>query len=107
MEGLREHDKVEESARRRPILECGLLDEKPLAGGDSQHAREASIRHRLAKGAADIPTIVRAVYIGLDPRLSGAAGYSVLAHLEDMTARGEVLTDGPPSITGVYRLAGS
>jgi len=72
-----------------------------------RHAREASILHRLAKGAADIPTIVRAVYIGLDPRLTGAAGYSVLAHLEDMTARGEVVTDGPPSITGVYRLAGS
>jgi len=72
-----------------------------------RHAREASILHRLAKGAADIPTIVRAVYIGLDPRLSGAAGYSVLAHLEDMTARGEVVTEGPPSISGVYRLAGS
>ncbi|MEA2872680.1 MAG: hypothetical protein QOH67_2656 [Hyphomicrobiales bacterium] len=72
-----------------------------------RHAREASILHRLGKGAADIPTIVRAVYIGLDPRLVGAAGYSVLAHLEDMTARGEVLTDGPPSISGVYRLAGS
>ena len=72
-----------------------------------RHAREASILHRLAKGAADIPTIVRAVYIGLDPRLIGAAGYSVLAHLEDMAARGEVLTEGPPSINGVYRLAGS
>ena len=72
-----------------------------------RHAREASILHRLAKGAADIPTIVRAVYIGLDPRLAGAAGYSVLAHLEDMTARGEVATDGPPSISGAYRLAGS
>jgi len=46
-------------------------------------AREASILHRLAKGEADIPTLVRAIYIGLDPRLSGAAGYSVLAHLED------------------------
>ncbi len=46
-------------------------------------AREASILHRLAKGEADIPTIVRASYIGIDPRLIGAAGYSVLAHLED------------------------
>src|SRR5437764_5945148 len=72
-----------------------------------RHAREASILHRLGKGAADIPTIVRAVYIGLDPRLSGAAGYSGVAHLGDITARAEVLTDGPPSITGVYRLAGS
>jgi glyoxylase-like metal-dependent hydrolase (beta-lactamase superfamily II) len=69
-------------------------------------AREASILHRLAKSAADIPTIVRASYIGLDPRLSGAAGLSVLAHLEDLVARGLVLTDGTPAIDGVYRLAG-
>jgi hypothetical protein len=33
-------------------------------------AREASILHRLAKGEADIPTIVRASYIGIDPRLA-------------------------------------
>ena len=59
-------------------------------------AREASILHRLGKGATDIPTIVRAIYIGLDPRLTNAAGFSVLAHLEDLVARGEVATDGPP-----------
>jgi glyoxylase-like metal-dependent hydrolase (beta-lactamase superfamily II) len=70
-------------------------------------AREASILHRLAKGATDIATIVRAVYIGLDPRLTNAAGFSVLAHLEDLVARGAVATEGPPSINGVYRLAGS
>ena len=70
-------------------------------------AREASILHRLAKGASDIATIVRAVYIGLDPRLVKAAGFSVLAHMEDLVARGAVATDGPPSINGVYRLAGS
>ena len=68
-------------------------------------AREASILHRLAKGEADIPTLVRAIYIGLDPRLSGAAGYSVLAHLEDLVTRGVVLTDGDPVIGGRYRLA--
>ncbi|MEH6951451.1 MBL fold metallo-hydrolase [Nitrobacter sp. NHB1] len=67
-------------------------------------AREASILHRLTKGEADIPTLVRAIYIGLDPRLSGAAGYSVLAHLEDLVARGLVLTDGDPVIGGRYRL---
>ena len=33
-------------------------------------AREASILHRLAKGEADIPTLVRAIYIGIDPRLT-------------------------------------
>ncbi|HET7847728.1 MAG TPA: MBL fold metallo-hydrolase [Pseudolabrys sp.] len=68
-------------------------------------AREESILHRLAKGATDIPTIVRAIYIGIDPRLVGAAGLSVLAHMEDLVTRGMVGTDGPPSIEGVYRLA--
>jgi len=69
-------------------------------------AREASILHRLSKGATDIPTIVRAIYIGIDPRLTGAASLSVLAHLENLVARGLVETDGQPAIDGVYRLAG-
>jgi hydroxyacylglutathione hydrolase len=66
--------------------------------------REASILKRLAAGEADIPTLVRAIYIGLDPRLTKAAGLSVLAHLEDLVARGQVATDGTPSIDGRYRL---
>jgi glyoxylase-like metal-dependent hydrolase (beta-lactamase superfamily II) len=71
---------------------------------EHRKGREASILHRLGKGAADIPTLVRAIYIGLDPRLVPAAGRSVLAHLEDLAARGVVATDGPPSIEGIYRL---
>src|SRR4051812_21981335 len=86
----------------------GMVREAP---GFVQHyirhrqGREASILHRLGKGEADIPTIVRAIYIGLDPRLVKAAGLSVLAHLEDMVTRGLVATDGAPSIAGSYRLA--
>ncbi len=70
-----------------------------------REGREASILHRLDKGATDIPTLVRAVYIGIDPRLVGAASLSTLAHLEHMVARGIVATEGPPSISGTYRLA--
>jgi glyoxylase-like metal-dependent hydrolase (beta-lactamase superfamily II) len=69
-----------------------------------RQAREASILHRLAKGETDIPTLVRAIYIGLDPRLVKAAGLSVLAHLEDLVTRGLVVTEGEPSIAGRYRL---
>jgi glyoxylase-like metal-dependent hydrolase (beta-lactamase superfamily II) len=86
----------------------GVIREAPrFVAGLTLHrkAREASILHRLAKGATDIATIVRAIYIGLDPRLTSAAGFSVLAHMEDLVARGAVATDGPPSINGVYRLA--
>jgi hydroxyacylglutathione hydrolase len=67
-------------------------------------AREASILHRLGKGETDIASIVRAIYIGIDPRLTGAAGLSVLAHLEDLVARGVVETDGQPAIDGIFRL---
>ncbi|HZN29339.1 MAG TPA: MBL fold metallo-hydrolase, partial [Xanthobacteraceae bacterium] len=69
-----------------------------------RRGREDAILHRLGKGEADIPSLVRAIYIGLDPRLVPAAGRSVLAHLEDLAARGRVATEGPPSIDGVYRL---
>jgi glyoxylase-like metal-dependent hydrolase (beta-lactamase superfamily II) len=71
-----------------------------------RQGREDSIMHRLGKGEADIPTLVRAIYIGLDQRLVRAAGLSVLAHLEDLVARGLVATEGDPSVTGIYRLAG-
>jgi glyoxylase-like metal-dependent hydrolase (beta-lactamase superfamily II) len=66
--------------------------------------RESSILHRLGKGESDIPSLVRALYIGLDPRLTSAAGLSVLAHLEALVARGVVRTDGEPTIEGRYRL---
>ncbi|HEY1309759.1 MAG TPA: MBL fold metallo-hydrolase [Pseudolabrys sp.] len=69
-------------------------------------AREAAILHRLANGDTDIPSIVRAIYIGLDPRLTGAAGLSVLAHLEDLVTRGKVMTEGQASVDGIYRLSG-
>jgi len=70
-----------------------------------REGREASILRRLGKSETDIPTLVRAVYIGLDPRLVGAASLSALAHLEDLVARGIVATEGAPSIRGIYRLA--
>jgi glyoxylase-like metal-dependent hydrolase (beta-lactamase superfamily II) len=67
--------------------------------------REASILGRLAAGDRTIPAIVSAIYEGLSPALQGAAGLSVFAHLEDLVARGAVVTDGAPTLTGDYRLA--
>jgi glyoxylase-like metal-dependent hydrolase (beta-lactamase superfamily II) len=72
---------------------------------EHREAREAAILRRLGKEPADIPALVRSIYIGLDPRLAGAAGLSVLAHLEDLVTRGIVATDGAPSIKGAYRVA--
>lgn len=69
-------------------------------------AREAAILRQLGKGESDIPTLVGTIYSGLNPRLTKAAGLSVLAHLEDLVARGRVRVNGPTSIEGRYRLAG-
>jgi glyoxylase-like metal-dependent hydrolase (beta-lactamase superfamily II) len=69
-------------------------------------AREAAIVRQLEKGESDIPVLVSAIYANLDPRLTRAAGMSVLAHLEDLVARGTIASDGPPSIAGRYRFAG-
>jgi glyoxylase-like metal-dependent hydrolase (beta-lactamase superfamily II) len=72
-----------------------------------RRGREQSILQQLAAGDSDIPALVTAIYVGLDPRLAKAAGYSLLAHLEDLVARGRVATDGAASIAGRYRLAGA
>jgi glyoxylase-like metal-dependent hydrolase (beta-lactamase superfamily II) len=70
-----------------------------------RQAREAAILKELATGPADIPALVRAIYVGLDPRLAAAAGMSIFAHLEDLMTRDLVVSDPPPSILGNYRLA--
>ncbi len=67
--------------------------------------REASILNRLAAGDRTIEAIVPMIYQGLNPALSKAAALSVFAHLEDLVARGLVVTEGPPTLTGEYRLA--
>ncbi|WP_322990146.1 MULTISPECIES: MBL fold metallo-hydrolase [unclassified Hoeflea] len=66
--------------------------------------RERAVFGRVEKGDRLIADMVKAIYRDTDPRLHGAAALSVLAHLEDLVGRGEVITDGPPSITGEFRV---
>ncbi|MDR3372293.1 MAG: MBL fold metallo-hydrolase [Ancalomicrobiaceae bacterium] len=67
--------------------------------------REAAILKRLEAGDVAIPDMVRAIYVGLDAKLAGAAGLSVLAHLEDLVARGVVSSDGVPGVAAHFRPA--
>jgi len=69
-----------------------------------RRGREQAILRRLADGSSDISTLVQGIYVGLDPRLTRAAGLSVFAHLEDLVARGIAATDGAPTLFGEYRL---
>ncbi len=67
--------------------------------------RERGVLERIRRGDRAISELVQALYASTDPRLHGAAALSVLAHLEDLVERGLVVTDGPPALSGCYRLA--
>jgi glyoxylase-like metal-dependent hydrolase (beta-lactamase superfamily II) len=56
--------------------------------------RERQILTLLGEGFSEIPALVARMYAGLDPRLVGAAGRSVLAHLLDLIRRGLVRQEG-------------
>ena len=64
--------------------------------------REGAITERVLKGDRTIPAMVRAIYRTTDPRLHGAAALSVLAHLEELVARGVVDCGGVPTLHGTY-----
>jgi len=67
--------------------------------------RERAILERIRAGDRTIKEMVAAIYRDTDPRLHGAAGLSVLAHIEDLVARGLVATDGEPAIDGIFEPA--
>ncbi len=75
----------------------GPAVEKPkqLVRGMLGHRRqrESQILRLLSEGPQTIPDMVAAMYKGLDPRLTGAAGRSVLAHLYDLRNKGTVTED--------------
>ncbi len=56
--------------------------------------REGQILRLLDQQVGQIPAMVEKMYVGLDPRLAGAAGRSVLAHLIDLRNRGLVHGEG-------------
>jgi len=56
--------------------------------------RERQIVTLLAADPRTIPDLVAAMYKGIDPRLHGAAGRSVLAHLVDLDRQGRAQAEG-------------
>jgi glyoxylase-like metal-dependent hydrolase (beta-lactamase superfamily II) len=80
---------------------------KPFLRGLKAHRkmRERAILERIVAGDRSIPVIVRAIYRDTDPRLHGAAGLSVLAHIEDLVSRGIVKAETAPGLDGLYRAA--
>ena len=64
--------------------------------------RETAVLARIPAGDETIPDIVRIIYKDIDPRLHGAAGLSVFAHLEDLVHQGRITCEGPPSLDNRY-----
>jgi glyoxylase-like metal-dependent hydrolase (beta-lactamase superfamily II) len=59
-----------------------------------RRSREGQIVRLLRDGTRPVPAMVERMYVGLDPRLLGAAERSVLAHLIDLRNRGLVREEG-------------
>ncbi|MDJ0932356.1 MBL fold metallo-hydrolase [Breoghania sp.] len=70
-----------------------------------RQAREAAVLERIRAGDAHIPEMVKIIYRNVDPILHGPAALSVLAHVEDLVARGVAVCEGPPSLMARYELA--
>lgn len=84
-----------------PVRDTGKLVQAYLAHRDE---REVLILRAIERGATTVPEIVARVYIGLDPRLAGAAGRSTLAHLIELIDRGAVVADEAPGAPATYRI---
>jgi glyoxylase-like metal-dependent hydrolase (beta-lactamase superfamily II) len=84
-----------------------IPEPKPFVQAFIAHREERStaIVRALAAGDETIPKIVARVYVGLDPKLTAAAGRSVYAHLVELIETGRVIADGPPSLQSRYKLA--
>ena len=65
--------------------------------------REEDIEACLKSGLYKIPLIVKELYTSVDPKLYGAAGRSVLAHLAHMAETGRVVCDGKPTIESSFK----
>lgn len=67
--------------------------------------RETAVLSRIRKGDETIPEIVKVIYKDTDPRLHGAAGLSVFAHIEDLVSQGKIACEGAPSLNRRYAVS--
>ncbi|MDZ7824263.1 MAG: MBL fold metallo-hydrolase [Ahrensia sp.] len=84
-----------------------LKNPKSFVRGLKAHRkmRERAIIERLEKGDRTIAQMVAEIYRDTDPRLHGAAGLSVYAHIEDLYEANRVRCEAAPSLTCDYWLA--
>ena len=85
-----------------------ITDVAPFLDGYREHRlkrEEQIVRELGARGPRTIAELVPRLYVGVDPRLHGAARHSMLAHLIHMAGQGRVRAEGGASTMGaVYAL---
>ncbi len=69
-----------------------------------RRARETEIAACLGRGLATVPEMVAEMYRHVPAKMHGAAGRSVLAHLEHMVEDGRAAADGPVTPAARFRL---
>jgi len=81
-----------------------LLNAHPFVRALKAHRkmRERAVLEQVQKEQHSIPDIVAVIYRSVDKKLHGAAGLSVLAHMEDLVTRGLISCEGAPSLDGHY-----
>lgn len=91
-------DKLSARSDRRYLPGHGDVVAEPIRAVSAMRShrlmRERAILERVERGDREIDAMVAALYGGLDPRLKGAAGLSVLAHLEKLAEEGAVRAEG-------------
>ncbi|WP_294645814.1 MBL fold metallo-hydrolase [uncultured Aureimonas sp.] len=106
---MRSLDRLLERSDRRYLPGHGGPVENPAAfvRGLRAHRRmrESAVLEKVRAGLSTVPEMVAAIYHTTDRRLHGAAGLSVLAHLESLIERDLVQPEGPFGLTSRYRPA--
>ncbi len=84
-----------------------ITEVEPFLSGYREHRlkrEEQIVRELGARGPRTIAELTPRLYIGVDPRLHGAAARSVLAHLIHMERQGRVRAEGAATMQAVYAL---
>jgi glyoxylase-like metal-dependent hydrolase (beta-lactamase superfamily II) len=71
---------------------------------EHRRAREAALLTQLERGPATLPALVAEIYRDVDRSLHGAAALSLMAHAEDLLARGAIAAEGL-GMSALYRRA--
>lgn len=89
-----------------PVRGGAFVKEFIQAYRQHRQDREDGVLDQMRQGESDIQNMVKALYVGLEPRLFPAACLSLLGHMIKLIEDGRVVcSDSKPVVQSVFRLA--